>query len=210
MVVSGSKRILKRSKGSISKTVEPEAPAPHAPIEDSSLEGNSSRGTQRSEEPNSSNDVQMQAKEDVHEGEEEKQTGLPGGGSTGATLFHSSAEFEVLRQDYEYELNGLRAKASSDVVASRMAELEQRRLTPALIEAALIFRRDQAYAHALEVAAELHLPSEQVSSETEVRRIHDNVLQLFRVLHRRRVAVLRGEKLPRENSVFSKVKLAEE
>ena len=107
-------------------------------------------------------------------------------------------------------MNGLRAKASSDVVASRMAELEQRRLTPALIEAALIFRRDQAYAHALEVAAELHLPPEQVSSETEVRRIHDNVLQLFRVLHRRRVAVLRGEKLPRENSVFSKVKLAEE
>lgn len=180
MRVSEQKRVIKKSK--VKPLITPDAVQPESDKSDTVEAGRMETGI----------DFLAKATDDAE-----------------ALLFRGAVEFDALRLDYELELSELRMKAGTSVFNARLKELERRQLTPAWIEAALKYRRNQAHVHLLEVAEELHLPPEKVTSEVELKRIHDNVLQLFRVLHRRRIAVLRGEQLPRLNSVFSKVKCFE-
>ncbi len=122
-------------------------------------------------------------------------------------LYGSSPDFIALRTQFEVEVRELRLKASPEMFAERMAELTRRQLDVAAVDSALQRRRITAEGHARDVAAELHMPPDQVATDVHQRRIHDCVLQLFRVLTRRRLSVLRGEPLPRLDSVFAKVKL---
>lgn len=122
-------------------------------------------------------------------------------------LYGSSPEFIALRVQFEVEVRELRLKATPELFEERMAELTRRHLDVAAVDLALQRRRITAEGHARDVAVELHMPPEQVATELHQRRIHDCVLQLFKVLTRRRLSVLRGEPLPRLDSVFAKVKL---
>ena len=122
-------------------------------------------------------------------------------------LYGGSPDFIALRMQFEVEVRQLRMKAPAHVFAARMAELTRRQLDVDAVDLALQRRRVAAEAHAREVAEELHTPPDRRASEIEQQRIQDCVLQLFRVLTRRRMSVLRGEQLPRLDSVFAKVKL---
>lgn len=127
---------------------------------------------------------------------------------TGPVPYRDSPEFQKLRAIYERELKEMKATTSPEVAAERLVELERRSLTPAHIDAALRYRQKTMQDNMADEAAELHLPPETATSPVAVQRVHDYVLQLYRMLHQRQVDVLRGNRLPRLGSVFSKVKLA--
>jgi hypothetical protein len=120
--------------------------------------------------------------------------------------YADSAPFRDLRLKFESEVNDMHIKAAPDVAATRLAELEERHLTPAHVDAALRFRRKAVQENMASRAEEYHEPLDVLTSPLAVQRVHDCVLQLMRVLSRRQVAVLRGEKLPRARTIFSMVK----
>jgi hypothetical protein len=118
-----------------------------------------------------------------------------------ALLYADVAEFQRLRSEGVQARVDMLAGVPSDLAESRLRDIAERRLTDFEVEQCLV-RRKQVLE---EKYVEEVLPGtllELVFTAVAQQRIQDAVLQLLKVLHRRRLAVLQGYKLPPVDSVF--------
>lgn len=125
--------------------------------------------------------------------------------------FRGDPEFQALRCDLHKELQEMRVKFSPPVVTARLAELEQRQLTPEWVDAALLYKQRALRKNRKKYEAELRtrtrLPqpddananaNANINATADERAVHherQQLLQLLKVLHRRQLAVLRGYKV---------------
>lgn len=113
--------------------------------------------------------------------------------------FRGDPEFQALRCDLHKEVQEMRVKFSQAVVAARLADLEQRQLTPDCVDAALAFKQRALRKNRKKYEAELRTRQPggdaNAADERAVHHERQQVLQLLKVLHRRQLAVLRGYKV---------------
>ncbi len=116
-------------------------------------------------------------------------------------LYPDVAEFQRLRAEGVQARVDMLAGIPSDLAEVRLRDIAERRLTDFEVEQCLVRRKRVLEEKYMEEVPE-GTPLEQVLTPVAQQRIQDAVLQLFKVLHRRRLAVLQGYKLPPLDSVF--------
>lgn len=125
-----------------------------------------------------------------------------GGGFPVAPLLYADvAGFQALRMEGVQARVDMLAGVPSDLAELRLRDIAERRLTDFEVEQCLVRRKgvlEEKYVEEVPAGT----PLEQVLTPVAQQRIQDAVLQLFKVLHRRRLAVLQGHKLPPLDSVF--------
>ena len=102
------------------------------------------------------------------------------------TMAEKLEQFRSIENETAFKTRELVALVSQEVVSERMSEVSLRGLDDEQVFASLLSRK-QSMTH--------------IDNEVKVQ---DSMLQLFRVLMRRKVAVLSGHRLPPLDSVFAK------
>ena len=114
-----------------------------------------------------------------------------GNGDAGAALlFSDAAKFDTfveIQRTTRYQINALIFSMPAAVVQLRHAEVDARGLDDDNMLRALRARKE---------AVEAHIIGNDV-------KIQQSMLQLYRVMSRRKIAVINGQPLPPLNSVFS-------
>lgn len=105
--------------------------------------------------------------------------------------------FATLRAEAVSARVELLATFPAPVAESRLIEVATRQLTDFEIENAL--RKRQA------ALLEKYGTEEGLAGDELYRKVESRVLQLFRVLHRRRLAILHGHKLPPAGTLFARL-----
>lgn len=116
--------------------------------------------------------------------------------ATSCYLFADDPEFVALRAGGVTARVELMASMPDVVAQARLSEVAARQLTDFEMECAL---------HRRKAVLEEKYASDGLSAEELAAKIKSRVLQLFRVLHRRRLAILNGHKLPPVGSLFAKM-----
>ncbi len=106
-------------------------------------------------------------------------------------------EFETVREDFRRVIRELEATLPAEELAPRIELLRERDLDLDSVEKALRFRKEAIEAVIAETGC--------VGPCGPAQKVQDSVLQLFKMLHGRRIRVLYGYKLPPKTSVFSQV-----
>lgn len=117
-------------------------------------------------------------------------------------LYMDVDEFARIRAEALQARVDMLAGLSSVVAEQRLKDIKERHLTDFEVEQCLMRRKQVLEDKYLEEVPE-GTPCEQVFTTQIQQKIQDAVLQLLRVLHRRRLSVLQGHKLPPVDSVFS-------
>lgn len=117
-------------------------------------------------------------------------------------LYADHTEFARIRAETIQARVDLLSGLSSDVAEKRLCEVQERHLTDFEVEQCLL-RRKQVLEEKYTEDVPEGTPTEHVLTPVTQLKIQDAVLQLLKVLHRRRLAVLQGHKLPPLDSVFS-------
>jgi len=117
-------------------------------------------------------------------------------------LYADHTEFARIRAETIQARVDLLSGLSSDVAEKRLCEVQERHLTDFEVEQCLLRRKQVLEEKYMEDVPE-GTPTEHVLTPGTQLKIQDAVLQLLKVLHRRRLAVLQGHKLPPLDSVFS-------
>jgi hypothetical protein len=112
-------------------------------------------------------------------------------------VYATVEEFETVREDFRRVVREMEAMAPAEEVQRRVASLAERDLDLESIEAALRFRKQAMEGVIAETGC--------VGACGPAQKVQDSVLQLFRMLHARRIRVMYGYKLPAKTSVFSQV-----
>ena len=116
-------------------------------------------------------------------------------------LYMDHDEFARIRAEALQARVDLLSGLSSDVAERRLREVKERHLTDFEVEQCLM-RRKQMLEEKYIAEVPEGTPTENVLTPAIQLKVQDAVLQLLKVLHRRRLAVLQGHKLPPLDSVF--------
>jgi hypothetical protein len=115
---------------------------------------------------------------------------------TSPMVYATDAEFAALRAEGLSARVDCLASLPEQVVQARFAEVSRRGLTDFEIECSLRRRKE---------CVEEKYTCEGLSSEAFEAKVRSRVLQLLRVYHRQRLAVLQGHKLPPLGSLFAQL-----
>lgn len=117
-------------------------------------------------------------------------------------LYADHAEFARIRAETLQARVDLLSGLSSDVAERRLREVQERHLTDFEVEQCLL-RRKQVLEEKYMDEVPAGTPTENVLTPSTQLKIQEAVLQLLKVLHRRRLSILQGHKLPPLDSVFA-------
>ncbi len=106
-------------------------------------------------------------------------------------------EFETVREDFRRVVRELEATMSAEELQPRIDMLRERDLDLQSVEQALRFRKETMETVIAETGS--------IGPCGPAQKVQDSVLQLFKMLHGRRIRVLYGYKLPAKTSVFAQV-----
>lgn len=92
---------------------------------------------------------------------------------------------------------------------NRMAELEKRRLTNDHITQIIQDRRreleENLYDGILLRSSSTFDPTDRATVKVAFNKVNDSLSQFYKMLHRKRMSVIEGRRLPPENSIFSQI-----
>jgi predicted nuclease of predicted toxin-antitoxin system len=117
----------------------------------------------------------------------------------------SRNNFTIMQRQADLALRAMRLSCSPEVYELRMTALQERGLTNEQIQAAVEAHRKRLQTSLYDGALVSDGTVEVEVARVATLKVEDSLLQFYRVLHRRRMAVLEGRKLPPVGSVFARL-----